>query len=87
MDPGLIEQILRYHLYRGVVRSEDITEIPQFVHSYLNFSGIVLDGEISGNNLTGGQVLQVNLDEAGNPTVTAGLKRETNIVKTVSGSQ
>ncbi|KAK3714229.1 hypothetical protein LTR37_008031 [Vermiconidia calcicola] len=74
VDPGLIEQILRYHLYRGVIRAEDITEIPEFVSSFLNYSGIVLDGEVSGSNVTGGQVVSVSLDEEGNAIVTAGIK-------------
>jgi uncharacterized surface protein with fasciclin (FAS1) repeats len=53
VDPGLIEQILRYHLFKGVVKAADIVEIPQFVPSYLNYSGFVLDGEVSGSNVTG----------------------------------
>jgi hypothetical protein len=84
-DPGLIEQILRYHLYHGVVRSGDITTVPQFIPSFLNYTGVVLDGQLSGSGLPDGQVLQVNLDEEGDPIVTAGLKRETNIVEVVSG--
>ena len=50
-DPGLVEQTLRYHLLRGVIRSEDITPILQFVPSYLNYSGFVLDNEVSGSNV------------------------------------
>lgn len=84
VDPGLIEQILRYHLFRGVVRAEDITEIPQFVPSYLNYSGIVLDGEVSGSNVTGGQVVSVNLDDEGNAIVTSGIKATSQVVTAVS---
>lgn len=84
VDPGLIEQILRYHLFRGVVRAEDITEIPQFVPSYLNYSGFVLDGEVSGSNVTGGQVVSVNLDEEGNAIVTSGIKATSQVVTAVS---
>ncbi|KAK3052936.1 hypothetical protein LTR09_006000 [Extremus antarcticus] len=73
-DPGLIEQILRYHLFHGVVMADDITTVPQFIPSYLNYSGIVLDGEVSGSNVTGGQVVSVNLDEGSNAIVTAGIK-------------
>ncbi|KAK5719579.1 hypothetical protein LTR17_015365 [Elasticomyces elasticus] len=74
VDPGLIEQILRYHLYRGVVKAEDITLVPNFIHSYLNYSGFVLDGEVSGSNVTGGQVVSVNLNAEGDALVTAGIK-------------
>ncbi|KAK5698705.1 hypothetical protein LTR97_006353 [Elasticomyces elasticus] len=74
VDPGLIEQILRYHLYRGVVKAEDITPVPNFIHSYLNYSGFVLDGEVSGSNVTGGQVVSVNLNAEGDALVTAGIK-------------
>jgi uncharacterized surface protein with fasciclin (FAS1) repeats len=84
VDPGLIEQILTYHLFRGVVKAEDITEIPQFVPSYLNYSGFVLDGEVSGSNVTGGQVVSVNLDAEGNAIVTSGIKATSQVVKTVS---
>ena len=28
IDPGLIEQILRYHLYKGVIKAEDIAKFP-----------------------------------------------------------
>ncbi|KAM0718758.1 hypothetical protein Q7P37_005829 [Cladosporium fusiforme] len=80
VDPGLIEQILRYHLFRGVVKAEDITEVPQFVSSYLNYSGIVLDGEVSGSNVTGGQVVSISLDEDGNAIVTSGLKSTSQVV-------
>lgn len=83
VDPGLIEQILRYHLYRGVIKSEDITEIPEFVSGYLNYSGIVLDGEVSGSNVTGGQVVGVSLDEGGNAIVTSGLKETSQVVVAV----
>lgn len=84
IDPGLIEQILRYHLYHGVIKAEDITEIPEFVPGYLNYSGIVLDGEVSGSNVTGGQVVSVNLDEDGNAIVTSGLKSTSKVVVPVS---
>ncbi|KAK3110536.1 hypothetical protein LTR53_015067 [Teratosphaeriaceae sp. CCFEE 6253] len=80
VDPGLIEQILRYHLYRGVTRSVDITTAPQFVHGYLNYSGFVLDGEVSGSNVTGGQVVSVNLDAEDNAIVTSGVKATSNVV-------
>lgn len=84
VDPGLIEQILRYHLFKGVVKAADINEIPQFVPSYLNYSGIVLDGEVSGSNVTGGQVVSVNLDEEGNAIVTSGIKSTSQVVVAVS---
>jgi len=84
VDPGLIEQILRYHLFRGVVKAEKIVEIPQFVSSYLNYSGFVLDGEVSGSNVTGGQVVSVNLDEEGNAIVTSGIKSISQVVVPVS---
>ena len=83
VDPGLIEQILRYHLIKGVVKAADIKEIPQFVPSYLNYSGFVLDGEVSGSNVTGGQVVSVNLDE-GNAIVTSGIKATSTVIKAVS---
>ena len=84
VDPGLIEQILRYHLFKGVVKAADIKEIPQFVSSYLNYSGIVLDGEVSGSNVTGGQVVSVNLDEEGSAIVTSGIKSTSQVVVPVS---
>ena len=84
VDPGLIEQILRYHLFKGVVKAADINEIPQFVPSYLNYSGIVLDGEVSGSNVTGGQVVSVNLDEEGKAIVTSGIKSTSQVVVAVS---
>lgn len=87
VDPGLIEQILRYHLIKGVVRAEDITEIPQFVPTYLNYSGFVLDNEVSGSNVTGGQVVSVNLDEEGNAIVTSGIKATSQVVVAVSQSE
>ena len=83
-DPTLITQALRYHLYRGVIQSESITKIPQFPNSFLNYTTGVLDEEISGSNVTGGQVLQLNLNEEGNPIVTTGIKSSTNIVVAVS---
>jgi uncharacterized surface protein with fasciclin (FAS1) repeats len=83
VDPGLIEQILRYHLIKGVVKAADIKEIPQFVPSYLNYSGFVLDGEVSGSNVTGGQVVSVNLDD-GNAIVTSGIKATSTVIKAVS---
>lgn len=84
VDPGLIEQILRYHLFKGVVKAADIMEIPQFAPSYLNYSGFVLDGEVSGSNVTGGQVVSVNLDEEGNAIVTSGIKSTSQVVVAVS---
>jgi uncharacterized surface protein with fasciclin (FAS1) repeats len=84
VDPGLIEQILRYHLYKGVIRAEDIGEVPQFVPGYLNYSGFVLDGEVSGSNVTGGQVVAVGLDGEGDAVVTAGIKATSKVVKAVS---
>jgi uncharacterized surface protein with fasciclin (FAS1) repeats len=84
LDPGLIEQILRYHLYKGVIRAEDIGEIPQFVPGYLNYSGFVLDGEVSGSNVTGGQVVSVSLDEEENAIVTAGIKATSTVIKAAS---
>lgn len=84
VDPGLIEQILRYHLFKGVVKAADILEIPQFVPSFLNYSGFVLDGEVSGSNVTGGQVVSVNLDEEGNAIVTSGIKATSQVVVAVS---
>lgn len=84
VDPGLIEQILRYHLFRGVIKAEDITEIPQFVPSYLNYSGIVLDGEVSGSNVTGGQVVSVSLNDDGNAIATSGIKSTSQVVVAVS---
>jgi uncharacterized surface protein with fasciclin (FAS1) repeats len=84
IDPGLIEQILRYHLYKGVIKAEDIGEIPQFVPGYLNYSGFVLDGEVSGSNVTGGQVVSVSLDEEENAVVTAGIKATSKVIKAVS---
>ena len=84
VDPGLIEQILRYHLIKGAVKAADIKEIPQFVPSYLDYSGFVLDGEVSGSNVTGGQVVSVNLDEDGNAIVTSGIKATSNVVVAVS---
>jgi uncharacterized surface protein with fasciclin (FAS1) repeats len=84
VDPGLIEQILRYHLFKGVVQAADIKEIPQFVSSYLNYSGFVLDGEVSGSNVTGGQVVSVNLNEEGNAIVTSGIKATSTVIKAVS---
>lgn len=86
IDPGLIEQILRYHLYQGVVRAEDIGEIPQFVPGYLNYSGVVLDGEVSGSNVTGGQVVSVSLDDEENAIVTAGIKATSQVIQAVSSS-
>ena len=86
IDPGLIEQILRYHLYRGVVKAEDITPVPNFIHSFLNYSGFVLDGEVSGSNVTGGQVVSVILDEAGDALVTAGIKVASKVTVPVSRS-
>lgn len=83
-DPGVIEQLLRYHLYRGVVRAADISEIPQFVTSYLDISGIVPDGDVSGSNVTGGQVASVGLDEEGNAVVTTGVKTTSQVVSAVS---
>ncbi len=83
-DPGLIEQILRYHLFHGVVMADDITTVPQFIPSYLNYSGIVLDGEVSGSNVTGGQVVSVNLDEGSNAIVTAGIKVTSQVTVAVS---
>jgi transforming growth factor-beta-induced protein len=83
VDPGLIEQILRYHLFRGVVKAADIKEIPQFVPSYLNYSGFVLDGEVSGSNVTGGQVVSVNLNEEGDAIVTSGIKATSQVVVAV----
>ena len=85
IDPGLIEQILRYHLYKGVIKAADIGEIPQFVPGYLNYSGFVLDGEVSGSNVTGGQVVSVGLDEAEeNAIVTSGIKATSQVIKAVS---
>jgi uncharacterized surface protein with fasciclin (FAS1) repeats len=84
LDPGLIEQILRYHLYKGVIRAEDIGEIPQFVHGFLDYDGVVLDGEVSGSNVTGGQVVEVGLDGEGDAVVTAGIKATSRVVKAVS---
>lgn len=84
VDPGLIEQILRYHLVRGAVKAADIVEIPQFVPTFLNYSGIVLDGEVSGSNVTGGQVVSVSLDEEGNAIVTAGIKSTSQVIVAVS---
>lgn len=83
-DPTLIEQTLRYHLYRGVIWSEEITEIPQFPHGYLNYSTGVLDGEVSGSNVTGGQVVQLGLSEDENAIVTSGIKSPSQIVTAVS---
>lgn len=83
-DPTLVEQTLRYHLYRGVIRSEEITEIPQFPHGYLNYTTGVLDGEISGSNVTGGQVLELSLAENGTAIVTSALKTPNQIVTAVS---
>ncbi|GAB7324943.1 hypothetical protein MBLNU13_g08753t1 [Cladosporium sp. NU13] len=80
VDPGLIEQILRYHLVKGVVKAADIKEIPAFAPTYLNYSGIVLDGEVSGSNVTGGQVVSVSLDEEGNAVVTSGIKSTSKVV-------
>ncbi|KAK4560903.1 hypothetical protein LTR86_005483 [Recurvomyces mirabilis] len=82
IDAGLIAQILDYHLIRGVVRAEDITTIPTFVHTYLNYSGFVLDGEVSGSNVTGGQVVSVNLNRTGNAQVVSGIKVPSGIVAT-----
>ena len=79
-DPELIEQILRYHLSQGVVKAADIKEIPQFLSSYLDYSGFVLDGEVSGSNVTGGQVVSVNLNEEGNAIVTSGIKATSQVV-------
>lgn len=84
VDPGLIEQILRYHLIRGAVKAADIVKIPQFVTTFLNYSGIVLDGEVSGSNVTGGQVVSVSLDEEGNAIVTAGMKSTSTVIVAVS---
>ena len=84
VDPGLIEQILRYHLVKGVVKAADIKEIPQFAPTYLNYSGIVSDGEVSGSNVTGGQVVSVSLDEEGNAIVTSGIKSTSQVVVAVS---
>lgn len=83
-DPGLIEQILRYHLIRGAVPSSAVTEVPVFVPTFLNYSGIVLDGEVSGSNVTGGQVVSVNLDEAGDVIVTSGIKATSVVTVAVS---
>lgn len=83
VDPGLIEQILRYHLIRGAVPSSAVTEIPQFVPTYLNYSGFVLDNEVSGSNVTGGQVVSVNLDEGGDVIVTS-IKRRFGPLQRVS---
>jgi len=83
IDPGLIAQILDYHLIRGVVKAEEITTIPTFVHTYLNYSGFVLDGEVSGSNVTGGQVVSVNLNETGGAQVVSGIKVPSGIVTTV----
>lgn len=85
-DPSLIEQILRYHLVRGAISSDQITAIPQFVSTYLNYSGIVLDQEVSGSNVTGGQVVSVAVDEEGNVGVTSGIKSVSNVVAAVSFS-
>ncbi|KAK5168882.1 uncharacterized protein LTR77_006191 [Saxophila tyrrhenica] len=79
-DAGLIEQILRYHLYKGVIMSSDIMEIPQYPSSYLDYSAIVLDGEVSGSNVTGGEVAGVSLDTEGNAIVTTGLKVPSTVV-------
>jgi uncharacterized surface protein with fasciclin (FAS1) repeats len=84
IDPGLIEQILRYHLYKGVIRAEDIGEVPAFVPGFLDYSGFVLDGEVSGSNVTGGQVVSVSLDEEENAVVTAGIKATSQVIKAVS---
>lgn len=84
LDPGLIEQILRYHLFHGIIKAEDIVETPQFVPSYLNYSGIVLDGEVSGSNVTGGQVVSVSLNDDGNAIVTSGIKSTSQVVVAVS---
>ena len=86
IDPGLIEQILRYHLYKGMIKAEDIGEIPQFVPGYLNYSGFVLDDEVSGSNVTGGQVVSVSLDEEENAIVTSGIKATSQVIKAVSPS-
>ncbi|KAK3669491.1 hypothetical protein LTR78_010638 [Recurvomyces mirabilis] len=83
VDSGLIAQILDYHLVRGVVRAEDITTIPTFVHTYLNYSSFVLDGEVSGSNVTGGQVLSVNLNETGEAQVVSGVKVPSGVVATL----
>jgi len=83
VDPGLIEQILRYHLYRGVIKAKDITEVPQFPHGYLNYSGFVLDGEVSGSNVTGGQVVELDL-ELDNAIVTSGVKATSRVTVAVS---
>lgn len=83
VDPGLIEQILRYHLYKEVIMSANITEVPQFIPGYLDYSGFVLDGEVSGSNVTGGQVVQVNLDSEGNALVTSGIKRASTVTVAV----
>lgn len=81
-DPGLIEQILRYHLVRGAVPSSAITPAPQFVPTFLNYSSIVLDGEVSGSNVTGGQVVGVNVQD-GSVVVTSGIKAESNVILAV----
>lgn len=83
VDAGLIEQILRYHFVRGVVQSTDATPSPQFLPTLLNYSGVVLDGEVSGSNVTGGQVVNVQLVD-GAVNVIAGIKSAVQVVVAVS---
>lgn len=86
VDPGLIEQILRYHLVRGAVPSSAVTEESQLVPTFLNYSSIVLDGEVSGSNVTGGQVLGVNAQD-GKVVVTSGIKAESIVTMAVSNGK
>ena len=75
---------MRYHLLRGVVKAAEIKEVPAFASTYLNYSGIVLDGEVSGSNVTGEQVVSVSLDEEGNTLVTSGINFTGQMVVAVS---
>ena len=86
-DAGLVEQTLRYHLYRGVIRSTDFNPTPVFVPGYLNYSSVVLDGDVSGSNVTGGQVVSYRLDEGGSPVVISGIKTPSNILVPVSADR
>ena len=64
LDPAAVDDLLRYHLYSGEVRSTDLTEVPLFATSYF----------ASDNLITAGQVASINLDGDGNAIVTSGLK-------------
>lgn len=42
-----VEQVLRYHLYQGVLASSDISDVPQFLPSYFAADNLVSNGQVA----------------------------------------